>query len=104
MEHQAGAEGELGATGQRPVRQPEGEQLETGGAEEKVPVLPAQLAPARDALAEPVDHINAGGENVVELGDPGRLQRDQPALALLLLLSQLSILQSKSDCAESSDA
>ena len=76
-----------------PVGQPQGEQLQTGGLEEEVPVLGGQLRDAGDAVAEGADDVNGGGEEVVELRDLGRLVLHEPGLGLHLLLWYLDVLK-----------
>jgi len=61
VEDQAAAEGELGTLWLGSVGQPQGEQLQTGGLEEEVPVLGGQLRDAGDAVAEGADDVNGGG-------------------------------------------
>ena len=84
-------------TGVWPVWKPEGEKLKTGGSEEQLPVLSAQVTVAGDLVAKLADHVNRGGEQVVELGDAGGLHRDQPVLGVKLFLLDLDILKMKTD-------
>ena len=53
-----------------------GEKLETGWSEEQLPVLLAEIIVAGDLVAELEDDVNGGGEEAVELWDPGGLHRD----------------------------
>ena len=76
-----------------PVWKAKGEKLETGWSEEQLPVLLAEIVVAGDLVAELEDDVDGGGEEAVELWDPGRLHRDQPLLGLELLLLQLHVLQ-----------
>ena len=70
-----------------------GEKLKTRGSEEELPVLFAEIIVAGDLVAELTDHVNGGGQQVVELGDASSLHRDQAILGLQLLLLHLDILQ-----------
>ena len=76
-----------------PVWKAKGEKLETGWSEEQLPVLLAEIIVAGDLVAELEDDVNGGGEEAVELWDPGGLHCDQPLLGLELLLLQLHVLQ-----------
>ena len=76
-----------------PVWKAEGEKLKTRGSEEELSVLFAEVIVARDLVAELTDHVNGGGQQVVELGDASSLHRDQPVLGLQLLLLHLYILK-----------
>ena len=76
-----------------PVGQPEGEELQTGGLEQKVSVLGAELRHARDPLGEVADDVDGARQEVVELRDLRRLVLHEARLGLQILLRYLNVLQ-----------
>ena len=76
-----------------PVWKAESEKLQTCWPEEQLSIFLAEIIVTWDVVTELEDHIDAGGEEVVELGDPGSLHRHQSLLAVHVLLLQLRVLK-----------
>ena len=68
-----------------PVGEPECKKLKAGRLKEQVPVLVGEVGYPGDAVAEVADHVDGGGEQVVELGDLHRLVLHEARFGLKVL-------------------
>lgn len=69
MQDDAVAEGKLRVVVPCTVREPKHEKLQRSGLEQQVLILPRQFTPTGDLLRKVADHVDGGGQQLVELLD-----------------------------------